>query len=135
LKATKIFVNLPVKDLQRSIDFFTQLGFTFNPQFTDETATCLILGDNLFAMLLTEKRFKDFIKKPIGDATKATEVLVAIELNSREEVDFVADKAMAHGGGEVLPAQDHGWMYNRTFSDPDGHHWEVAHMDESKIPG
>ncbi|GAB2786216.1 VOC family protein [Rhabdobacter roseus] len=132
--ATKIFVNLPVKNLQRSIDFFTQLGFTFNPQFTDEHATCMILGENIFAMLLTEERFQDFTKKEIADATKTTEVLIALDVASREEVDELVNKAEAAGGLRYADPQDHGWMYLRSFADLDGHQWEIAFMDESAIP-
>jgi predicted lactoylglutathione lyase len=132
--ATKIFVNLPVKDLQQSINFFTQLGFTFNPQFTDDTATCMILGENIFAMLLTEKRFKDFTKKEISDATKTTEVLLALDAESREQVDEMIQKAIAAGGTTYSEPMDHGWMYIHSFADLDGHQWEIAYMDESAIP-
>ena len=96
--ATKIFVNLPVKDLNKSIEFFTRLGFTFNPQFTNEEATCMIIGENIFAMLLIEKRFKDFTKKQIADATGTTEVLIAIDAESREKVMELVANAKAAGG-------------------------------------
>lgn len=133
--ATKIFVNLPVKDLQRSIDFFTRLGFSFNPQFTDETATCMIVTDNIFVMLMVENRFRDFTKKEVSDATKTTEVLLALDAASRSEVDELVNKAIAGGGTAYMDAQDHGWMYLRSFADPDGHQWEIAYMDESAFPG
>ncbi len=126
----QIFVNLAVTDLQKSIDFFTQLGFTFNPQFTDENATCMIIGDNIFAMLLVEKRFKDFTKKEIIDAHTHVEVLNAFSVGSREEVDALLEKALGAGGVEPVPAQDYGWMYSRDFHDLDGHVWEVFYMDE-----
>lgn len=132
--ATKIFVNLPVKDLKRSIDFFTQLGFTFNPQFTDENAGCLIIGENIYAMLITEPFFKTFTKKEISDATKTTEVLIAIDAESREEVDELVKKAVAAGGSIYREPEDHGWMYGHSFADPDGHQWEVLYMDEASIP-
>jgi uncharacterized protein len=132
--ATKIFVNLPVKNLQRSIDFFTQLGFTFNPAFTDESATCMILGENLYAMLLVESRFRDFTKKPIADATKSTEVLIALDVDSRDEVDALVRKAVAAGGSVYAEPMDHGWMYGHSFADPDGHQWELLHMDVSVMP-
>ena len=132
--ATKIFVNLPVKDLKKSIDFFTSLGFTFNPQFTDETATCMIIADNIFAMLLTEARFKDFTKKSISDATKTTEVLLALDAESREAVDAMIKKAVKAGGSTYTDPVDHGWMYIHSFADLDGHQWEIAYMNESALP-
>jgi predicted lactoylglutathione lyase len=132
--ATKIFVNLPVKDLNRSIEFFTKLGYTFNPQFTDENATCMIIGENIFAMLLVEERFKDFTKKPISDAKKSTEVLIALDAESREKVDEMVKKAVDAGGSIYIDPQDHGWMYAHSFADLDGHQWEVMWMDESAVP-
>src|SRR3989344_2885382 len=130
----QIFVNLPVKDLKKTIEFFTKLGFKFNPQFTDENATYMIIGENMFAMLLVENFFKTFIKKEICDAKKSTEVLVALSVGSREEVDGMVRKAIAAGGSEPRKPQDHGWMYGHAFEDLDGHIWEVFHMDESKMP-
>jgi predicted lactoylglutathione lyase len=132
--ATKIFVNLPVRDLQRSIEFFSKLGFTFNPQFTDDKATCMIIGENIFAMLLVEERFKDFTRKPISDASKTTEVLIALDAESREKVDEMVKKAVDAGGSVYAEPQDHGWMYGHSFADPDGHQWEILYMDESAIP-
>ncbi|MBI2558336.1 VOC family protein [Candidatus Woesearchaeota archaeon] len=132
--AKQIFVNLPIKDLNKSIAFFTKLGFKFNPQFTDENATCMIIGENMFAMLLVEKFFKTFIKKEIADAKKSTEVLVALAVESREKVDELVSKAIKAGGKEPREPQDHGWMYGRAFEDLDGHIWEVFYMDESKMP-
>lgn len=134
MKASKIFVNLPVKDLQKSIDFFTALGFTFNPDFTDDTATCMIIGDNIFAMLLTEKRFSEFTDRPIANAHQTTEVLIAIDQPSKEAVDQMVKKAVAAGGTTYSKPQDHGWMYQHAFADLDGHQWELAWMDESQIP-
>jgi uncharacterized protein len=134
IMATKIFVNLPVKDLKKSISFFTQLGFSFNPQFTDEQATCMIIGENIFAMLLVEERFKDFTKKPISDARKSTEVLLALDAESREAVDTMVKNAVKAGGSVYSDPQDHGWMYGHSFADPDGHQWEILYMDESAIP-
>lgn len=127
--ATNVFINLPVKDLNRSIDFFTKLGYTFNPQFTDENATCMIISDTIYAMLITHKRFKDFTKKEIADATKTTEVLICLSADSKEKVHELADKALAAGGKEANEPQDHGFMINRSFQDPDGHIWEVVWMD------
>ena len=128
--ATKIFVNLPVKDLQKSMDFFSQLGFSFNMQFTNHEAAALVIGENIYAMLLTEGRFKDFTKKEIADAKKTTEVLIAIDADSREAVDDLVRKAVAAGGTLYADPIDHGWMYGHSFADPDGHQWEVLYMDE-----
>lgn len=130
----EIFVNLPVKDLQKTIDFYTKLGFTFNPKFTDENATCMIIGENMYAMLLVEKYFKTFIKKEISDAKNNTEVLLAISLENREKVDEMMKNAIEAGGSEPRDPQDHGWMYSRSFEDLDGHIWEPFFMDESKFP-
>lgn len=132
--AKKIFVNLPVKDLKKSIDFFTKLGFTFNPQFTDDTATCMIVGENIFVMLMIEVRFKDFTRKEISDAKKSTEVLIAIDAETRKEVDDMINNAVKAGGSVYSDPQDHGWMYIHSFADLDGHQWEIAYMDESAIP-
>jgi uncharacterized protein len=131
----KIFVNLAVKDLQRSVLFFTGLGFSFNPQFTDETATCMIISDDAYAMLLIESRFRDFTKKAISDTAKATEAIVALSADSRADVDQFAEKALATGGSPAMPPIDLGFMYNRSFYDPDGHHWEIFYMDMSAMPG
>jgi predicted lactoylglutathione lyase len=130
---TNIFVNLPVKDLNKTIEFFTKLGFKFNPQFTDENATCMIIGDDIFVMLLVEKFFKTFTKKEICDTSKNTEVIVALSAESREKVDQMINKAIESGGSEPREAQDHGWMYGRSFEDINGHIWEVIYMDESAI--
>lgn len=132
--AKKIFVNLPVKDLNKSIEFFTKLGFSFNQQFTDETATCMVISDNIFAMLLTEKRFSEFTRKPVSDARKSTEVLIALDMDSREQVDEIVKKAVDAGGSIYLDPQDHGWMYSHSFADLDGHQWEVFYIDESAMP-
>lgn len=132
--ATRIFVILPVKNLEKSISFFTQLGFSFNPQFTDEQGTCMIIGENIFAMLLVEERFKDFTKKPISDARKSTEVLLALDAESREAVDAMVRNAVKAGGSTYIEPQDHGWMYGHSFADLDGHQWEILYMDESAIP-
>lgn len=132
---TRIFVNLPVKDLQRSMNFFSHLGFSFNLQFTDEKAACLVITEgSIYAMLITEEYFKTFTKKPISDATKHTEVLIALDADSRNEVDSLIRKAIEAGGSTYMEAQDHGWMYGHSFADPDGHQWEVLYMDESALP-
>ena len=130
----EIYINLPVKDLKKSISFFTKLGFKFNQKFTDENATCMIIGENIFAMLLIEKFFKTFIKKEISDSKKSTEFLLALSLDSREEVDEFLSKVLKAGGKETREAQDHGFMYARAFEDLDGHIWEAFYMDESAMP-
>lgn len=130
---TNIFVNLPVKDLNKTVEFFTKLGFTFNPLFTDENATCMIVGKDIFVMLLVEKFFKTFTKKEISDTTKNTEAIVALSAQSREEVDQMMEKVLGAGGREARDPQDHGWMYGRSFEDINGHLWEIFYMDESAM--
>ena len=130
----QMFLNLPVKDLNKSIEFFTKLGFTFNPQFTDKNATCMIIGENIFAMLLVEKYFKTFIKKEITDTNKSTETILALSTTSNEKVDNIMKKVISAGGLEPREPQDYGWMYSRSFQDIDGHLWEIFFMDESKMP-
>ena len=131
----KLFVNIPVSDLQRSIDFFETLGFTFNTQFTDATATCMLVGEDAYFMLLTTEKFADFSKRPIGDARRETGALFAITVDSRAEVDAFTEKALAAGGSHAAEPQDHGFMYSRSFYDLDGHHWEVFWMDPAAIQG
>lgn len=127
--AKQIFVNLPVKDLNKSMEFFKALGFTFNAQFTDENATSMEIGENIYAMLLVEPFFKTFTSKEIADTSRSTEVIVCISAESREEVDTMVRKAMDAGGSKHNDVQDHGWMYGHGFQDLDGHLWEVAYMD------
>ena len=129
--ATQIFVNLPVKHLNKSIEFFTKLDFTFDPKFTDENATCMIVGENIFVMLLVENFFKSFTKKEICDATRYTEVLVCLSADSREKVDEMVRKAVSAGGTTPNPAKDHGFMYGHGFQDLDGHIWELIYMEPS----
>ena len=131
---TKLFANLPVKDLDKTIKFFTHLGFRFNPQFTDENATCMIIGKDSFVMLLVEKFFKTFTNKEICDATTDTEVILALSAESREQVDNMITKVIEAGGREYMKSQDYGWMYQRGFEDINGHIWEIVYMDESSIP-
>jgi hypothetical protein len=125
----QIFVNLPVADLKASIAFFARLGFTFNPQFTDDTATCMIVGEAIFAMLLTRERFAGFAPHPPADARAVTEVLLALQLDSREAVDAMVREAVAAGGNTYSAPQDHGFMYQHGFQDLDGHVWEVFQMN------
>lgn len=132
--ATKVFINLPVKDLQKSMDFFNNLGFSFNPQFTDENAACMVISDSIFAMLLHESYFATFTKKKISDAKTATEVLIALDCSTKEEVNNLVQKAKEQGGDIYAEAQDHGWMYQHSFADLDGHQWELIYMDPTQVP-
>ena len=132
--ATQMFVNLPVKDLARSKEFFAKLGFTFNPQFTDDDAACMVVSDQNFVMLLTEAYFKQFTPKAISDARKSTEVLVALSRETREAVTDIVAQAVAAGGSTYAEPKDHGFMYQHGFQDPDGHMWEVFYMDPKGIP-
>jgi predicted lactoylglutathione lyase len=124
----QIFVNLPVKDLKRSMTFFKALGLSFDPQFTNEQGACLVIGENIFAMLLVEDFFQGFTSKAIVDAAQSTEVLVCLSCESRVEVDDLVAKAVAAGGRAPRPPLDHGFMYGHGFEDPDGHIWELVHM-------
>ena len=128
--STKIFVNLPVKDLEKSKEFFLKLGYSFNQQFTDEKAASLVISEHIYAMLITEPFFKTFIpNKEIADTAKTKEVLVALSTNSKQEVDELTNKAIAAGGKQFREPEDHGFMYARSFEDLDGHVWEVIWMD------
>ncbi|WP_313319244.1 VOC family protein [Stenotrophomonas sp.] len=124
-----IFVNLPVRDLPASRAFFGALGYSFNPQFSDENAACMVVSDSIFVMLLVEPFFQTFTPKPLGDGRKQTEVIIALSADSRDAVDQLLAKALAAGGAEPMPARDYGFMYQRGFEDLDGHLWEIAHMD------
>ncbi len=130
----KIFVNLAVKDLDKTVDFFTKLGFEFNAQFTDESATCMIINEDAAVMLLIEDRFKDFTKKSVCDSITHTEAIVALSADSREQVDEIVNKALAAGGQPANDPMDHGFMYGWSFQDLDGHLWEVLHMDPTAVP-
>jgi predicted lactoylglutathione lyase len=127
--ATQIFVNLPVKDLDRSKAFFAKLGYSFNPKFTDATAACMAISDDIYAMLLTEAKFKEFTTKPIANAKEATEVLICLSLESKAKVNEVVDTALSAGAIEARPVMDYGFMFGRSFHDPDGHIWEIIWMD------
>lgn len=126
---TKIFVNLPVKDLEKSMTFYKALGYSINEKWTDETAACVVISEEIHAMLLTYLKFKMFTPKEICDATKSTEVLVALSCENREQVDDLVKKAVAAGGSTYNEPQDHGFMYAHGFQDLDGHIWEVFYMD------
>jgi predicted lactoylglutathione lyase len=127
---TKIFLNLPVKDLNKSVEFFTRLGFTFDPKFTNASATCMNVGRDSFVMLLVEEFFQTFTKKAIADTSKTTEILIAIAAESRQAVDQIIEKAR-EAGGKIYEKNDQGFMYTNDFEDPDGHIWEVFYMDEA----
>jgi predicted lactoylglutathione lyase len=129
---TKIFVNLPVKDLNKSMAFFKTLGWTFNPQFTDDTAACLVISDDIYAMLLTHDKFKQFTDKKIADGG-SVEALIALGVESKDEVSRIADAALKAGGKEAKPPQDYGFMQLRSFLDLDGHHWEILYMDPAHV--
>lgn len=131
--STKMFVNLPVKDLKKSIAFYKALGFTFNPQFTDDTAACMVISEHNYAMLLTHARFKSFASKPIPDALKTTGVLIAISLENEVAVDRMLEKAIKAGGREPREKQSFGFMVQRTFEDLDGHTWEPFWMDPAHV--
>lgn len=129
-----IFVNLPVRDLDASKAFFSKLGFTFNAQFTDEKAACMVINDGAsYAMLLTEPFFRSFTKRQPCDTSSQTEAMIALACDSKEEVDSMLATAVGAGGAEAGPAQDHGFMYGRSFYDPDGHHWEIFWMNPAHV--
>jgi predicted lactoylglutathione lyase len=134
IMATKIFINLPVKDLERSKAFFSGLGYSFNPQFTDDKAACMVVSEHIYVMMLVESYFKTFTKKEVNDAHLATEVLLALDAASREEVQQTITKATGLGGSIYAEPQDYGWMYQHSFADPDGHQWEIVYMDAANMP-
>ncbi len=134
--ATQIFVNLPVKDLDRSVTFFTALGYRFDPRFTNENATCMIVSeDHVYVMLLVEPFFQTFTSKAIADARTSTEVLLCLSCESRAQVDELVAKAVAAGGSTPTKAQDHGFMYQHGYQDLDGHVWELMYMEPGAMPG
>ena len=130
-----IFVKLPVRELKKSVEFFTGLGFTFNPRFTDDNATCMIVSEQASVMLLATPYFRTFTKNAICDTSSHTESLFALSCSSREEVDEMVTKALAGGGKHAMPATDHGFMYSWSFYDLDNHHWEVMWMDPKAMQG
>jgi predicted lactoylglutathione lyase len=129
----KLFVNLAVEDLDRSVEFFTKLGFSFDPRFTDETATCMVVSDEAFVMLLAASRFQDFTTKELADPRTATEAIMALSAETREQVDELADTALAAGGSPANDPIEMDFMYGRSFQDPDGHLWELIWMDPSAL--
>lgn len=130
-----MFINLPVSDLPKSIEFFTKIGYTFNPQFTDDSATCMVLGTNLFAMLLTHDRFQGFAPAPIADTQATTGALISLSLDSRDDVDALIAKAVAAGGTTYREPDDYGFMRSWGYRDLDGHVWEVLWMDPAHVQG
>ncbi len=129
-----VFINLPVADLPRSRAFYTGLGFTLNERFSNEQAACIVISEHIHVMLLVRPFFQGFTHLPVADPAKATAVLNALECASRDEVNSFVAKALAAGGSTPNPAQDHGFMFQHGFADPDGHQWEVFHMDEAAAP-
>ncbi|WP_394941038.1 VOC family protein [Psychromicrobium sp. YIM B11713] len=130
----KLFVNIPVSNLDASVEFFTGLGFSFNPQFTDENATCMLVGEDAYFMLLVKDYFQGFTSKPVADAKVADQAIFAIGTDSREEVDTLVDQALSSGASPTGETMDQGFMYQRSFLDLDGHHWEIFFMDMSQMP-
>ncbi len=130
----KIFINLPVADLKKSMDFYSAIGFTNNPQFTDDTAACMVLTEEIFVMLLTHDKFKTFTSKEIADTKKTASVINSLSVDSNAEVNQFAEKAIAAGGKEPNSAKDYGFMLQRSIEDLDGNLWEVLYMDLSKFP-
>ena len=131
---SQIFINLPVKDLERSLNFYTKMGFTNNPQFSDDSGKCMVFSDEIFVMLLTHEKFKAFITRPITDVSKTTSALFSISVESLDRVNEISDNALSGGGKEPVEAKDYGFMQQRTIEDPDGHIWEIFYMDMSKFP-
>ena len=125
---TRIFINLPVADLPRSLAFFKALGYAHNPQFTDDTAACIVISEEIHVMVLTHAKFREFTPKEICDSAKATEVLLCLTCESRAEVDEIVSKAVIAGGSTYAEPKDYGFMYQHSFQDPDGHQWELVHM-------
>ncbi|MFP2912614.1 VOC family protein [Pyxidicoccus sp. 3LFB2] len=131
--ATQIFVNLPVESLSRSVEFFKQLGYTFNAQFTDQNATCMVISESIYVMLLVKPFFKTFINKEVADTSKVTGAIIALSAESRAAVDTLVDKALKAGAKATKEPMDHGFMYQRSFQDLDGHQWEILWMDPKNV--
>jgi hypothetical protein len=131
---TKIFINLPVKDLKKAMDFYSRIGFVNNTQFTDSTAACMVYSEEIYVMLLTHNKFLEFTKKPIADTSKTTSVILSLSAENNDKLNDTVDRAIKAGGTELSEPKDYGFMQQRSFEDLDGHHWEVVHMDMSKVP-
>ncbi len=132
---TQVFINLPVKDPDAARAFFARLGYAHNPQFTDHNATCVVISDVIHVMLLARPFFATFTDKPVADACATAAAITALSQPDRAAVDALMERALAAGAREHRPADDHGFMYQRSFEDPDGHLWEVFHMDPAAVPG
>jgi predicted lactoylglutathione lyase len=130
---TKIFVNLPVKNLEVTSTFFSKMGYKFDPQFSDEKAKCMIISDDIYVMLLVEPFFRSFTNKDIPDTAKTSGVILTLALNSKDEVDDLMRKCISAGGKDVSRGQETDFMYLKSFEDPDGHIWEIFHMDMAKV--
>ena len=130
----QIFINLPVKDLPKSVQFFKALGYSFNPRFTDDTAACMVISDDIHVMLLTHAKFEQVTSRKVCDATKANEVVICPSCESRRHVDDMIAKAVAAGGAACGDPDDYGFMYSHGFQDPDGHLWNLIHMDKNAVP-
>jgi uncharacterized protein len=134
MKVKSIFINLPINDLQKTRNFWSKLGFSFNEQFSDDRALCLILNDGqMYSMLITHDMFSTFTNRPIADSS-TTQVLTALEVDSREQVDSIVKLALENGGTRYRESADHGWMYYDSFADIDGHQWEILYTDPTQIP-
>ncbi|KAF2337437.1 VOC family protein [Flavobacterium ginsenosidimutans] len=131
---TKIFLNLAVKDLNHAVSFFNELGFSTDPKFTNDKGACIVISEDIYVMILVKEFYQTFTEKQICDSTTTSEVLISLSMESRKKVDEIIEKAVKAGGTDYQEAKDYGWMYQRTFLDLDGHHWEVFFMDESQIP-
>ncbi|MGE3333531.1 MAG: VOC family protein [Rhodospirillaceae bacterium] len=131
--AHKIFMNLPVKDLKRSMAFYESLGWKHNPQFTDDTAASIVVSEDIYVMLLTHEKFSQFTRKQIADSSKTAQMLICLSADSKDDVHRIVDAAVKSGATEPGPLTDYGFMMFRTFEDPDGHTWEVLFMDPSHI--
>ncbi len=131
---SQIFINLPVKDLEKSYDFYSKIGFTNNPQFSDESGKCMVFSEEIFVMLMPHTRFETFITKPITDVSKSTSLLLSLSLENVEKVNEISENALLAGGKEPVEAKDYGFMQQRTIEDLDGHTWEFFYMDMSKFP-
>ena len=131
-----VFINLPITDLARSTAFYTALGGTKNPKFSDETSACMVFSESIYAMLLTHDKYRNFTSRPIADTHATSAALIALEVDSRDEVNATIDRAVAGGGqADPDPKQEHGFMYGRSVEDPDGHVWEIFWMDPAKSSG
>jgi len=132
--ASQVFINLAVKDLTKSLDFYTQVGFTNNPQFSDDSTKCMVWSEHIFVMIMTHEKFKTFVTKPIADTKNNVAGLFALSVESLDKVNEFANKGVAAGGVEPVPFIDYGFMQKRNIEDPDGHTWEIFCMDMSKFP-